>query len=558
MQKFFCSKDCPDCCPFSVDEKGNFFYINKIKGFKNFLCIKLKKFYEREVLTDNYSFIKIDNKTVKKEFEEACKITAYFLKENADKNILYLRGSGSLGYYMSYYDLIFQQFENCYFVEGSLCDETGITAHIEDFGNITNPDIKNLELVDNIILFGKNCKVTSPHLYAYLKGLKKKGKKIIYIDPIKSETVKLADKFIRINPATDGILVANIINILQNKKVDNDFEKITNVKTEDLFYLADIFKKGKTGIITGMGLQRYSNGKNIINWINYLAVITDNLDYLYFGRSSKESFEKPTVLPKKKIKIYEISKFLEKDFFDIIVIVAGNPLVTHPTSNLWYKALKSSKVIVIDTNFTETSRFADFFIKVGGMFAQPDAMGSYFFNFDNIREKPIAKLNNDINVIRSLSKHLNINFEIPEIRNIPLTKKSLKRVYKKSSPPKLEKPYIETNKFRLITCSNYFYLNSQLAENYQKEDVCYISISDSQNLDINDGDEIVLQNELGKVKTKAKISDKVSSGYIMMYKNRYYDNQPLNLLTKSIPTDSDNAVAIYDTFVEVKKAYEKI
>ncbi|MGA1845641.1 molybdopterin-dependent oxidoreductase [Deferribacter abyssi] len=551
---YFCSKDCPDCCPFEVDNKLNFNYVDKLNITIPFVCKKLKRFYEREVLTGDYSFVLEAGIKVGKSFDDVCKEVASFLLENKNKNILYLRGSGSLGLFMGYYDLLFENFKNLYFVEGSLCDETGLSAHEDDFGCVVNPAHENLREVDIILLFGKNCKVVSPHLYAFLKQLKKNGKEIIYIDPIYTETAKIADKYIRINPGTDGILAASILDSLKYNGTlnTNRLFHYCGVSQIDFEYLLSLFCEKKVGIITGFGLQRYSNGKNIVNWINRLAVETSNERYLYFGRPSKINFEKPKADKKKKVKIYEIPNYLKKSFFDVFVIVAANPIITYPESGVWQQEFLNKKVVVVDTNFTETTKYADYFIKVGGMFAQPDAMGSYFFNIDNIRKEMIVDLPNDLDVVKNLAEHCKFSIDFKNIDEILLKEKIVKRVYKQRNIPIIS-PYVEKGKFRLLTLSNYFYLNSQLSEDYKKEKFVFINPKDADALKILDGETVTLKNECGYIHVKVKIDSKVCSGVIMTYKNRKLDNFIVNTLTKSIPTDSDNGVAIYDTFVEVCK-----
>ncbi|KAA0258558.1 hypothetical protein FHQ18_05210 [Deferribacter autotrophicus] len=553
-KNYFCSKDCPDCCPFEVDDKFNFKYVNKVNIPTPFVCKKLKGFYEREVLSDDYSYVVEEGKRVRKSFDEVCKEVANFLLESRNKNILYLRGSGSLGLFMGYYDLLFANFENLYFVEGSLCDETGLTAHEEDFGCVVNPPHENLREVDTILLLGKNCKAVSPHLYAYLKELKRDGKEIIYVDPIYTETAKIADRYIRINPASDGILAASILdNLKYNGSLNtNNLFTYCGVSKSDFEYLLSLFREKKVGIITGFGLQRYLNGKNIVNWINRLAVETDNERYLYFGRPSKINFEKQKADKKKKIKIYEIPNYLKKGFFDVFVIVAANPIITYPESGVWQQELSNKKVVVVDTNFTETTKYADYFVKVGGMFAQPDAMGSYFFNFDNIRKEKVIDLPNDLDVVKNVAEYLEISIDFKEIDEVMIKENTDERDYKKREIP-IICPYNEKGRFRLLTMSNYHYLNSQLSENYEYGKFVYINPTDADSLKISDGDTVILKNEYGYVEVRAKKDNRVCNGAVMIYKNRKIGNFIVNTLTKSIPTDSDNGVAIYDTFVEVCK-----
>ena len=548
--RLFCSKDCPDTCSFSgtLDENGKLF-IKPLKDRfldRGFVCKKLKGFYKREIENNKAKsfYIKMNKKIAG---GNTLKELAEFLLKNKDKNMLLYRGSGSLGYYMGFWDKFFSNFENCYFLKGNPCDETGIIAHKEDFGVCTNPPVENLKKVETIILFGKNAFVISPHLLVYLQKLKKLGKKIIYIDPIKSETAKIADRFIRINPATDGLLAYAILAEMGYfpKKYEL-FEKIGILKN-DFKYITENIKLEKTGFIEGTGMQRYSNSKNAIQWVNRLAYYTNNIKNLYYSRSSKEGLEKIEINKKHIINIAEVADYLKRDFFDIIVVVASNPTVTMPQNSIWKQVLQKAKTVVIDTNETNTSKFADFFIRVGGMFMQEDIQGSYFFNKTHKRERLINLVNSDINTIKQLSKLMKIDMTIPKIDEI--NRSTLVQVRKFSEKQiDLIDPRIEKNRIRLITLSNGNYLNSQTETIGQ--DTIFISKKIALSLGINDGEFVIIKSKIAKCRVQCFVSEKVDGLNAFAYKNK---SECFNKLTQSKPTDAIYAIAYYDLFVEIVK-----
>ncbi len=548
--KLFCSKDCPDTCSFSgrLDKNGKLLIKPLKDGFldRGFVCKKLKGFYKREVKNNKaQSFYAKDGDIIVG--ENALEKLANFLIKNKDKKILLYRGSGSLGYYMGFWDKFFSNFENCYFVKGNPCDETGIIAHREDFGVCTNPPVENLKNAETIILFGKNAYTASPHLFVYLQKLKKLGKKIIYIDPIKSETAKIADRYIRINPASDGLLAyALLAEMGYFPKKYELFEKI-GISKNDFEYIINSIKLEKTGIIEGAGMQRYSNSKNAIQWVNRLAYFTDNINNLFYSRSSKEGLEKIEINKKHIINIAEIANYLKRDFFDIIVVVASNPVITMPENSIWKKALEKAKTVVIDTNETNTSRFADFFIKVGGMFAQEDIQGSYFFNKTNKREKLINSGNSDIDIIKQLSKLMKIDMDIPKIDEINTNISVKVRKFSEKQIDLID-PRIEKNRIRLITLSNENYLNSQ-TEMLQHDSI-FISRELSLKLNIKNGEFVIIKGKIDKCRVKCFVSEKVDGFNAFAYKNR---SECFNKLTQSKPTDAIYALAYYDLFVEIVK-----
>lgn len=551
----YCSKDCPDLCSFDITvENGNPVIVPSRHYFLDvpFVCTKLKHFFVRD-FSDVESFVK--SSTGHKESrsnKEAVRETAQFLKHNHDKRILLLKGSGSLGYNMYYWDKLFSNFPNCWFVEGSPCDETGISAHIEDFGCVTNPRITNLEKADTIILFGKNAKNCSPHLYAYLKKLKNSGKEIIYIDPVKTATTELADKFIRINPGTDGLLAAALLEEIvpgQGCRIGGFFDK-TGLSSEDFDYLKESVIDGKTAFIQGFGLQRYSNGANIVNWINKLAVYSNNEQLLYYGKSSQENLYKPDIIKKHRVNIAEITQKMDEGFFDIYVVVGANPVITYPDPHLQIKEFEEKPLISVDTNYTETNRYADYFIKSAGMFAQDDFSESYFFNIKGERGAVNTEALSDVQIACNIGEILQIEVSLDKKResNAAASRKYTNRALE------LKEPHVEKDKFRLLTASHYFYLNSQLADKYRYIDnYIFISDKDADELNISDGDLLKVYNETGEFVNSCKISNVVENKTILVYKNRKLMKGWPNMVSKSMPTDSETGLAYYDTFVNVER-----
>ncbi len=552
IKRMFCSKDCPDTCPFFASVSGKGLKVEPIKEQfldKGFVCSKLKKFYKREVADNSdASFVvkngkRIENPDVIDEF-------ANLIKKHKNGRILFYRGSGSLGYYMGYWDKLFSGLDNVYFVKGSPCDETGIIAHIEDFGVCSNPPIENLNSVDSIVLFGKNALVTSPHLFAYLLKLKKSGKKIVYIDPIRSETAAIADEYLQIEPATDGILAHLILERLgyvSSSTATKTMLELIGITKADLDMLLDFIKPGSTGIIEGIGMQRYSNGKNSIQWVNRLAFYTKNLDTLYFSRPSKYGISPPVAAPKKRhVQIASLPFVLSAGLFDLIVIVAANPAVTLPENGALMHAFEEKKLVVVDTNITETARFADLFIRVGGMFAQEDVQGSYFFNKTHKRERLIEDYLTDIQLVRELADKLDINISPPLLDSITTDDKPAQR-----------EPHIDTiglslplksKGLRLVSLSSGAYLNSQT--HISENEKIYISPQAAESRGIKNKDRVMVRSPIAHELFECIVTDKTRGNTAFSYKNR---SLKVNALTPATPTDAKYALSYYDLFVDLEK-----
>jgi len=551
--RFFCSKDCPDTCAIEaeiIDGKPVFRGVAESWQQTGFVCSKFKVFAEREIGTSVRSYRRTDGKNHYFDSDEAAvEAMAAMLEQYRHKKILYLKGSGSLGYNMGYWDRLMSGFEHAYKIQGSVCDVTGEDAHEADFGTPLNPPVENIANCDTAILFGKNAAVVSQHLFAYLKELKKKGLKIIYIDPIRTKTAEIADRYIPIRPACDGLLAAALMTSMGFED-GHDTEKYLNragISADDFQYLKSSIRSGRTAFIQGFGIQRNPNGMNIVRLINRLAVKSGNENNLYYGHASKRFWKGLGVKFNNLVPINEVAKRLADGEFDLFVNVAANPAMTYTDAKNWVKGIERTPTIVVDVQPGRTSENCDLFIRTGGIFAQQDFMGSYCFEHSHRRERLTEELS-DTDIVSRLSTLLNIPVHMAE----PESAAPEGRQYK-DEPITPVFPE-EHGRFSLLSMSHHAYLNSQtlphIAEKLKK---AYINPADAGKLNVEDGDVLKISTETGYYTAYAEVSDRVSPGVVMSWKNTPMLDGCINDAIPPILTDSGNGLVYYGIPADVAK-----
>jgi anaerobic selenocysteine-containing dehydrogenase len=555
---FFCSKDCPDLCGARIDATRPLSAQGAAEAWSDlgFLCRKFKIFAEREIDNAEKSWqLRAGRRSEFGDDLAALDALAALLEEYRDKKILFMRGSGSLGYNMTCWDLLLSQLPHCWGISGGPCDDTGTVAHELDFGCLTNPEVTELEGVDNIILYGKNAGVTSPHLFVYLKKLKKAGKKLIYIDPVKTETAAIADRYIQILPGMDGLLACGLLCALGLEEgQDSDALRLqAGVSVEDFAALLELLQSGKTAHVQGSGLQRQPNGMNAFRWINRLAVKTGSEDLLYWTHSSKRRWHKPQVNFAGQIHVDRIAATLAAGEFDLFICVAGNPAMTYPDSNLWQQALDKTPTIVIGTNSDATSEKASFFLKVGGMFAQKDFMGSYFFHQNYSREKITTELS-DAEAVTALAEKLGLEFEL-KTEELLRHSETFQRNYQ-TEALELSVPN-ERKSFRLLTASHANYLNSQTLPGMEKGlQVVHIHETDAAQLGIKNGEDLRISGPCGEFVAEARITEGIAPRTLMCWKNIPMKQGQTNNAIPSSLTDAGEGLDYYGAYVDIEKVAE--
>ena len=308
-----CTLDCADCCKFNVYVKND--EIIKIEGdkqhpyTKGFICKKglyhlkrlnhIKRIYK--------PLIKINGKWKEIDFNEAIDIMvkklSYYKSEFGSKSILYYEQYGNGSLLKSIGEKFFNFYGGVSLAKGGPCWSAGIAAQKLDFGDSISHSLEDMLNSKNIFVWGKNPANTTIHTMQMIKKSKENGSKIIVIDPIKTETAKLADIYIKIKANGDKALsLAMGQIIIQNKLYDenyiklyvNGFEEyksyILSLNIKDLSKecgieistieeLAKLYCQKYSTILLGFGIQKYKNGGMTIRLIDALGAITGQIGF---------------------------------------------------------------------------------------------------------------------------------------------------------------------------------------------------------------------------------------------------------------------------------------
>ena len=184
-----------------------------------------------------------------------------------------------------------------------LCMATAVVAYKQSFGFDAPPyTLDDLEHSDVMIFIGCNPVVAHPILWSRVIKNEIQNKKVIVIDPRKSETASRADMWIDIKPKSDIRLMYTLANVLIEKgwidtdfirsntedfegfknhvkKYDiNDVEEYTGISKGRVLELAEIIYKGKRVSFwwtmgVNQGFQAVRTAQSIIN----LALMTGNI-----------------------------------------------------------------------------------------------------------------------------------------------------------------------------------------------------------------------------------------------------------------------------------------
>jgi anaerobic selenocysteine-containing dehydrogenase len=186
---------------------------------------------------------------------------------------------------------------------GTPCWPAGIDAQNFDLGNMWCNDPEDMVHSKYIIVWGANPCTNSIHSMKYINEAKRRGAKVVVIDPVFTQTAAKADEYWQIKPGGDGALALGMARHLIDKKlVDQAWldeysegysefasylrREITvdwaaeqsGIPAERIMQITEEFAGVHPATIwIGYGLQRHVNGGANVRAIDAIVAMTGNV-----------------------------------------------------------------------------------------------------------------------------------------------------------------------------------------------------------------------------------------------------------------------------------------
>ncbi len=385
-----CPLDCWDACGIVADPSR----VDRLApsplhpGYNGTLCAILNRHIHR---TDRISKPMIDGRKVS--MDEALDAVAEAFK--IEKKLMW-RGSGNLGLMQSVTNLLMERTGGT-LTDGSLCDGAGQAGIESGRGYHRQMPLEQVKNAEVVVVWGRNLTVTNKHIIPLIEG-----KKIIVIDPVRTEIAKRADLFLQIKPRTDIYLALMLARfVMMEGGEDREWLENFAPEWEDFYEFTQEFRikaildymglsldllgdmlymiQGrKTMFLVGIGPQHYTIGHSVLWAIDSLAATLG-----LFGKEgsgvnfmgiSLNGFEYPFETSCPRVPVVN-TPFEE---FETVLIRGGNPAESMPDSNRVIESLKKVKnLIYFGLYENETSKLARIVIPAKNFLEKDDLRLSY-------------------------------------------------------------------------------------------------------------------------------------------------------------------------------------
>jgi anaerobic selenocysteine-containing dehydrogenase len=427
--KVACPHDCPDTCGMLVTVQDG--VATKIQGdptmpfTEGTLCTKVAHYLERTYSPDRLMYPqkrvgkKGEGKFKRISWDEALDEIAARLKAIEPESILPCSYAGTMG--MVQYSSMDRRFFHklgASLLDRTLCSSAGKYGMKATLGGSVGMDPERFVESKLIILWGANPIVSNLHLWSRVQEAKRKGARVIAIDPYRSLSAEKCTQHVALLPGTDGALALAMMHVLiAENLIDRDyiekytlgFEKLSQrvkqytpqwaaavcgLKSEEIVQLArDYGRTRPAAIRLNYGMQRHAGGGIAARTIACLpalvgawrdlagGIVLTTADFYKFDHAS---LERPDLLGGRKPRMINQSK-LGDALLDAnppvkaIVVYNNNPVAVCPDSNKVQKGFAREDLftVVMDHFQTDTADYADILLPATTQLEHHDVHKSY-------------------------------------------------------------------------------------------------------------------------------------------------------------------------------------
>ena len=427
-----CPHDCPDTCAMLVTVKDG--VAVKVQGdplhpfTDGSLCTKVAHYPERTYSPDRLRHpLKRIGPKGKGEFkriswDEALDEIAARLKVLAGENpegILPLSYAGTMG--MLQYSSMDRRFFHklgASQLERTLCSSAGKAGIKATLGGSYGMDPEHYQDSKLIVIWGSNPITSNLHFWSRAQEAKRRGAKLVAIDPYRSLTAEKCSQHIALLPGTDGALALGMMHVLiEEGLIDRDYisrytlgfellekrvkqyppewaAETCGIPLEEVVQLARDYGTVKPAAIRlNYGMQRHAGGGIAARTIACLPALTGawrdpaggilltTADNYHFDHAK---LERPDLMPAKRPRVINHSKLGDaltaaESPVRAVIVYNNNPVAVCPDSGKVIAGFSREDLfcVVMDSFLTDTADYADIVLPATTQLEHTDIHKSY-------------------------------------------------------------------------------------------------------------------------------------------------------------------------------------
>ena len=305
-----------------------------------------------------------------------------------------------------------------------------------------------------IIAWASNIHANNVHLWPFITEARRKGAKLVVIDPYRTRTAECADWYLPINPGTDAALALGMMHVIIGENLhDADYvakytlgfeqlrEKVkeyspervaqwTGIAADDIRKLAREYATVRPSVIRlNYGVQRSERGGMATRTIVMLPCVIGSWKEIGGGLQMSTSggaafntkaLKRPDLMNKalgreaRTINMVELGRVLNTQNdppVKALFVYGSNPAAVAPRHNEVVRGLLRPDLftVVHEQFFTDTTDYADIVLPATTFFEHKDlqkAYGHYYVQVSNQAIAPLGECRPNVEVFRALAERM--------------------------------------------------------------------------------------------------------------------------------------------------------
>jgi len=341
-------------------------------------------------------------------------------------------------------------------LERTICSDAGEAGLKSVVGVKLGTEPEQFAQARLIIAWGANIHGNNIHLWPFIEEARRKGARLVVIDPYRTRTAACADWYLPIHPGTDVALALAMLHVIIGEELyDADYvarytlgfdalrakvreytpEKAANwtgITADDIRRLAREYAGTRPAAIRlNYGIQRCENGGMATRAITMLPTITGSWKEVGGGlqlstsgafKLKRSALERPDLeartgsgdRPPRSINMIELGRELNERRdppLKALYVYNANPAAVCPDHNAVVRGLMRADLFAVahEQFFTDTCDYADLVLPATTFFEHRDlqtSYGHYYLQLSEQAIEPLGECRSNVETFRALAERM--------------------------------------------------------------------------------------------------------------------------------------------------------
>ena len=352
-------------------------------------------------------------------------------------------------------------------LDRTICAAAGGAALVDVYGIKLGTRPEDFVHAGLIIAWGANIHGNNIHLWPFIEEARRKGARLVVIDPYRTRTAALADEHLTINPGTDALLALGLMHVIFSEGLEDraylaecthgatelrahalkpEFAPelvatATGIDATAIIRLAREYAKSGSGgrapavIRVNYGIQRSENGGTAARAVCMLPLITGSWKRRGGGMQlstsgafpfNTKALQMPELMYKSSlgraarvVNMNELGTALtafgnkEETWPPVkaLFVYNSNAAAVAPNQNVVLEGLRRKDLftVVHDQFFTDTADYADILLPAPTFLETKDLQNAYGHLFAQVSQRaiaPVGEARNNVRLFGELARHM--------------------------------------------------------------------------------------------------------------------------------------------------------